>query len=734
VCICAALTAASLGFAPAASAARSAGSIEAESVAGSWTIALYVNGDNDLAYAWPRFTLPALKGIPASDAVRVVAMVDSPRRDGATLYRIAGRQVQTVRRWPGERDFGAGRTFRWFLQQVHATFPSDRLVVVGWDHGYGWRYFSRDFTAGDRILLPELRRAIEGAGVHIEVLGFDACNMADVDVAAELASTGLVDHLVASEETIDQDGYPYANMFAPLAVDPMREPDVVVADMLAGWTRYYASRRNFSWVSLSAVDMARTAAMRQDVAAWVARLRAGLPLYAARYQAAMHRTIYAWDSWMLDLGGFAARLAADPRIADAALRAASAAVRDDVAAAVVDVTSGSYASGFTGLTVWAGTGADWRADHDAYREQVTFGKPVAADGTGWYAFLRAFNASPACDRREPDPRSLPGRAAYGLSDVFYRDAGHGWATGFDNLSNTAFILRSAGAAHVWRKAGLGRLGNYLFSAVTEAPGGALWAVGDAGYHDAVIVRSTDGGRTWSTRRSTRVDTLFGVDFPSARTGWVCGARGTLLRSGDGGRSWKQVAGAPPGDLLALDFSDARRGWVAAGDERLPDARLLYTADGGRTWSATYTAPHVLLYGLEVLGAEVWAAGGDPALGRGVIVHGSAAGPWAEQWGGPVRLADVAMADPSRGWAVGDGGTVLRTTDGGATWAPQASGVAFDLTAVTALDAFRARAVGDGEGILVTDDGGSTWRLQTALRRPARGGSAGADRATAAARR
>ena len=111
--------------------------------------------------------------------------------------------------------------------------------------------------------------------------------------------------------------------------------------MLAGWQRYYGSRRNFNWVSLSAVDLAASAAMKDRPRGWVTRLRDGLPLFAARYQAAMHETIYAWDSWQLDLGQFAAKLAADPLITDAALRAASAAVRDDVAAAVQDVTSGS---------------------------------------------------------------------------------------------------------------------------------------------------------------------------------------------------------------------------------------------------------------------------------------------------------------------------------------------------------------------------------------------------------
>ena len=80
--------------------------------------------------------------------------------------------------------------------------------------------------------MPELRAALAGAGVPVDILAFDACNMGDVEVAWDVASvedpaapgTPLVDYLVASEETIDQDGYPYDDMFAPLAADPGRSP------------------------------------------------------------------------------------------------------------------------------------------------------------------------------------------------------------------------------------------------------------------------------------------------------------------------------------------------------------------------------------------------------------------------------------------------------------------------------------------------------------------------------
>ena len=157
LCFCALLAA--------AGSARAAAPLIPRVAAETWTVAIYANGDNDLEYTWPRFTLPALQRIPASPDLNVVALLDKKAKSGSFLYRVTGSEVTTVKHFTAERDFGDGETFQWFLEEVHTRFPSDHLVVVGWDHGYGWRYFSHDFNAGDKITMPELRAALEGAGV-----------------------------------------------------------------------------------------------------------------------------------------------------------------------------------------------------------------------------------------------------------------------------------------------------------------------------------------------------------------------------------------------------------------------------------------------------------------------------------------------------------------------------------------------------------------------------------------
>jgi photosystem II stability/assembly factor-like uncharacterized protein len=72
---------------------------------------------------------------------------------------------------------------------------------------------------------------------------------------------------------------------------------------------------------------------------------------------------------------------------------------------------------------------------------------------------------------------------------------------------------------------------------------------------------------------------------------------------------------------------------------------------------------------------------------------------------------ITFWDAQSGLAVGDGGTILRTTDGGRRWTPQASGTTNALWSVTFLDAQTGWAVGTGGTILRTKDGGQRWTKQ-----------------------
>ena len=67
-----------------------------------------------------------------------------------------------------------------------------------------------------------------------------------------------------------------------------------------------------------------------------------------------------------------------------------------------------------------------------------------------------------------------------------------------------------------------------------------------------------------------------------------------------------------------------------------------------------------------------------------------------------------LSDSLTGWAVGYAGRIMHTTDGGESWAYQNHSVSGHLWGVDAISATQAWAVGDGGVVLHTTTGGATW--------------------------
>lgn len=93
--------------------------------------------------------------------------------------------------------------------------------------------------------------------------------------------------------------------------------------------------------------------------------------------------------------------------------------------------------------------------------------------------------------------------------------------------------------------------------------------------------------------------------------------------------------------------------------------------------------------------------------------------WTVQTSGvTARLRGVSAASDKVAYASGSGGTVLRTTDAGATWKKltlPADAAGMDFRDIDAIDARTAYILSIGEGnksrIYKTTDGGATWMIQ-----------------------
>lgn len=131
-----------------------------------------------------------------------------------------------------------------------------------------------------------------------------------------------------------------------------------------------------------------------------------------------------------------------------------------------------------------------------------------------------------------------------------------------------------------------------------------WIVGDKG----LILASTDGGLTWRRQASGVSRALFNVDFRDESLGFAVGGGGTILRTEDGGANWEKIPSQVADTLKRVSFSDDKNGLIAG-----HNGVLLRTTDRGRTWvrqTSNYTGN---LYGLFTTKKQARAVGSKGTL-------------------------------------------------------------------------------------------------------------------------
>ncbi|MCG3116672.1 MAG: PKD domain-containing protein [Candidatus Manganitrophus sp. SA1] len=287
-----------------------------------------------------------------------------------------------------------------------------------------------------------------------------------------------------------------------------------------------------------------------------------------------------------------------------------------------------------------------------------------------------------------------------------------------------------------------------------------WATG----MDLGIFKTTDGGKSWTKQtnivwKSTPPQILpdvYDVFFINSQVGWAAGWPELILGTTDGGATWREqhlnrAYTTPTNYCEAFDaagtclkkkgpymrrvrFADASNGWVVG-----RYGYIFRTTNGGTTWTfirqnwplpvpcppRTAYTPH--WFGLDVVSTnEIWISGGmDDGSGcpgwNRVIVHSNDGGAtWIYQnelpefggLGGSGRYHDLHLIG-NLGWAVGEIGAVLRTTDHGATWRQVTNTGAgnISLWGLAFPDPQHIWIVGTGGLILHSADGGTTWVKQ-----------------------
>lgn len=127
---------------------------------------------------------------------------------------------------------------------------------------------------------------------------------------------------------------------------------------------------------------------------------------------------------------------------------------------------------------------------------------------------------------------------------------------------------------------------------------------------------------------------------------------------------------------------------------------------------------------ETLLREGWAIGEGKGAAASVVMHTTDGVTWTRQYTSTLRLTGLAVVDAHNMWVTGEGGTILHSSNGGATWqkqAPPPELAAANINNITAAGskvAWAVSTISGGTGtssgtgyVLGTKDGGATWAIQ-----------------------
>jgi len=358
-----------------------------------WTVMVYISGDNNLEDYVVQDIETELAPTGSTEDVQVVALADrGPGYDTSygdwqttKLFHVTqGMTADPINadadwdeRHTDELNMGDPQTLIDFVTWTKTYYPADHYALYFWGHGWNWHpgYVMLDDTSADTLDYEEVKAAIPSLG-FIDVVGYDGCNMASIEIFD--LWHGHATAVTSSQEWVGGEGIQYDQVLAALA-----DPDHPnwTADQLAILTTQSATSDK-TW-SAVAVD-SRFDALLTAVNDWSVALNNGLAANRKKYDRAFGATRSFWqapmDKDLYDMAYEIKRLVSNQDI-----KTRSQAVMDAIDDVVLHERHVNAYADVHGITIYHISRAiEKDSDYDYYLD-LDF-----ALQTGWDEFLEAY--------------------------------------------------------------------------------------------------------------------------------------------------------------------------------------------------------------------------------------------------------------------------------------------------------------------------------------------------------
>jgi hypothetical protein len=315
----------------------------------SWKILIYLGADNSL-YQFSKTSIDHIeKQAIASDNLDVLAQWDGPtQRDIKRLF-FSNRRKQIVKTPRSLRNVGRYTRLRSFIKWSFRTCSSEKTALILWGHGDGvdHSYFyvpritktpiNQSLLTEQSLALPlpslgatdldegvlnrnnpnvylsdsqlaQLLISCEQNGNAIDVLGFDACLMAMVEICYELREA--TSSMVASEAVIPKTSWPYASIISAIESQPDLSPPEFGRVCVDEYDKEYSNRRNRPVINLSCFDLKQWDSVVLTMKDFISCLLGAVENSQSRshIRSAMTTARYLEESDYIDVGTFCSEI------------------------------------------------------------------------------------------------------------------------------------------------------------------------------------------------------------------------------------------------------------------------------------------------------------------------------------------------------------------------------------------------------------------------------------------
>jgi photosystem II stability/assembly factor-like uncharacterized protein len=229
-----------------------------------------------------------------------------------------------------------------------------------------------------------------------------------------------------------------------------------------------------------------------------------------------------------------------------------------------------------------------------------------------------------------------------------------------------------------------------------------------------LYRTIDGGLNWSYVYRFYTMNTYSIDFLNKDTGWVSGFDYStfLYRTTNGGVTWNYSTNIDEyngGTIRDIDYLSYNTGWAVGFTYSSGDGYIRKTTDGG-TWTKKLATPSRSVNSVFFIDSNTGWAVGD----LGLIVKSTNSGDnWQSITLNTDTLIDLEFINPNTGWCISKT-KLYKTTNGGGFWSFTHADTNMIMKAFTVIDENTGYAVGFKTGIVnegkikKTTNGGSNW--------------------------